>query len=133
MTSTVTYNNDLRTTCLHLRSNDQIITDAPTDNNGKGQAFSPTDLVATALASCMLTVMGIRANHLDINLTNTKATVEKIMASSPRRIQEIKIRIQFPENDWNNQIENSLKITAINCPVAKSLHSDIQQSVEFLF
>lgn len=133
MTSTVTYEDNLRTTCIHLKSNQEIITDAPTDNNGKGEAFSPTDLVATALASCMLTVMGIKAGNLQIDLTNTKASIEKVMTSVPRRIQKVNINIQFPENDWNDMTKKLLENTAINCPVAKSLHSDIQQNITFNF
>ena len=133
MTSTVEYNNELRTTCVHLQSNQQLITDAPTDNMGKGEAFSPTDLVATALASCMLTVMGIKANQLDINLGGTKALVEKKMVSNPRRIQQVNVSITFPENSWPENIQKSLQNVAVNCPVAKSLHTDIKQNVQFNF
>lgn len=133
MTSTVEYNNELRTTCVHLQSNQNMITDAPTDNMGKGEAFSPTDLVATALASCMLTVMGIKANQLDINLGGTKALVEKKMVSNPRRIQQVNVSITFPENSWPENIQKSLQNVAVNCPVAKSLHTDIKQNVQFNF
>ena len=133
MTSTVEYNNELRTTCVHLQSNQNMITDAPTDNMGKGEAFSPTDLVATALASCMLTVMGIKANQLDINLGGTKALVEKKMISNPRRIQQVNVSITFPENNWPENIQKSLQNVAVNCPVAKSLHTDIKQNVQFNF
>ena len=89
MTSFVTYEGDLRTKSIHLASKDSFITDAPIDNNGKGEAFSPTDTVASALASCILTIMGIKAKDLDIDLKGTKAQVTKIMASEPRRINEI--------------------------------------------
>ena len=133
MTSTVEYNNELRTTCVHLQSNQQLITDAPTDNMGKGEAFSPTDLVATALASCMLTVMGIKANQLDINLGGTKALVEKKMISNPRRIQQVNVSITFPENNWPENIQKSLQNVAVNCPVAKSLHTEIKQNIQFNF
>ena len=133
MTSTVEYNNELRTTCVHLQSNQQLITDAPTDNMGKGEAFSPTDLVATALASCMLTVMGIKANQLDINLGGTKALVEKKMVSNPRRIQQVNVSITFPENNWPENIQKSLQNVAVNCPVAKSLHTEIKQNIQFNF
>ena len=133
MTSTVEYNNELRTTCVHLQSNQKIITDAPTDNMGKGEAFSPTDLVATALASCMLTVMGIKANQLDINLGGTKALVEKKMVSNPRRIQQVNVSITFPENNWPENIQKSLQNVAVNCPVAKSLHTEIKQNIQFNF
>ena len=133
MTSTVEYNNELRTTCVHLQSNQQLITDAPTDNMGKGEAFSPTDLVATGLASCMLTVMGIKANQLDINLGGTKALVEKKMVSNPRRIQQVNVSITFPENNWPENIQKSLQNVAVNCPVAKSLHTEIKQNIQFNF
>ena len=133
MTSTVEYNNELRTTCVHLQSNQNMITDAPTDNMGKGEAFSPTDLVATALASCMLTVMGIKANQLDINLGGTKALVEKKMVSNPRRIQQVNVSITFPENNWPENIQKSLQNVAENCPVAKSLHTEIKQNIQFNF
>lgn len=133
MTSTVEYLGNLRTTCVHLKSRNEIITDAPTDNNGKGEAFSPTDLVATALASCMITIMGIKAGSLQIDLKGTKAEITKIMASSPRKISEVQIQIKFPENNWPETIKNSLKVVALNCPVAKSVHPEILQKVEFLF
>ena len=93
MTSIVTYEGDLRTKSIHLASKDSFITDAPIDNNGKGEAFSPTDTVASALASCILTIMGIKAKNLNLDLRGTKAQVTKVMASEPRRIEEIKIEI----------------------------------------
>ena len=133
MTSTVQYNGNLRTTCLHIQSNNEIITDAPTDNNGKGEAFSPTDLVATALASCMLTIMGIKANQLSINLEGTTASIEKIMAANPRRINKIKVVIDFTKNDWPDKTRNLLQKSALTCPVAKSIHPDIEQDVQFNF
>ena len=89
MTSKVEYQGDLRTAMVHLQSNSEVITDAPVDNHGKGEAFSPTDLVATALASCMMTIMGIKANDLGVDLTGTHATIKKHMSATPRRISEI--------------------------------------------
>lgn len=133
MTSSVEYTGELRTVCVHLKSNNQIITDAPTDNNGKGETFSPTDMVATALASCMLTIMGIKADSLKVCIKGTTAQVKKIMASNPRRIQEVNISIEFPENDWSEELKNSLQRAALNCPVAKSLSSDLKQTVTFTF
>ena len=133
MTSTVQYTGELRTSCLHLRSNEQLITDAPTDNNGKGQSFSPTDLVATALASCMLTIMGIQAKKMQITLAGTKASVNKIMAANPRRISKIEIDISFPKNNWDEKIKKQLKTAALNCPVAKSIHQEIIQDIVFRF
>ena len=130
MTSKVTYEGNLRTTCLHLKSDNTFITDAPTDNNGKGEAFSPTDTVATGLASCMLTVMGIKARDLDVNLEGTTAEVTKTMAANPRRISKIEISLTLPAgvNDKNKKI---LENTANTCPVHYSLHPDIQKEVTF--
>ncbi|NQY05764.1 MAG: OsmC family protein, partial [Flavobacteriaceae bacterium] len=96
-TSSVTYQGHLRTSCIHLKSGNEIITDAPTDNNGKGEAFSPTDTIATGLASCMLTIMGIKANTMDVDLTGAKAEVTKTMASEPRRISKIEVNFNMPK------------------------------------
>lgn len=133
MTSKSTYEGQLRTSCIHLQSNQSILTDAPTDNNGKGESFSPTDLVATALASCMLTIMGLKANNLGVDLKGTKAETVKVMASRPRRIEKVQIKIKFPKNKWDDTIKTTLKHVAVNCPVAKSVHPDIIQKVEFVF
>ena len=100
-TSAVNYIGDLRTTAVHLRSGNEIITDAPTDNNGKGEAFSPTDLVATSLASCMLTIMGIRANKMGLDISDTKAEIKKIMASNPRKIAEIIVDVTLPSRTYS--------------------------------
>jgi len=127
-TSKVTYQGDLRTTAIHLQSNNKIITDAPTDNHGKGEAFSPTDLLATSLASCMLTIIGIKARDMDIDIASTTAEVTKVMAADPRRVSEVHVAITF-----NKQLdEKTQKIfynTALTCPVAKSIHHDIIQQV----
>ena len=130
MTSKVTYTGELRTICTHLRSGNEFITDAPIDNNGLGQAFSPTDTVATALASCMLTVMGIKARDFSLDLTNSSAEVTKIMAANPRRISEIAIKLQLPSNvsEKNRKI---LQHTANTCPVIQSLHPEIKKEISF--
>ena len=125
MTSKVVYAGNLRTEATHLQSGNTIITDAPTDNNGKGEAFSPTDLVATALASCMLTIMGIKANASQLNIDGTTATVNKIMASNPRRISRIEIVIELPPNNFSDHDKKMLVLAAETCPVAKSI-GDIQ-------
>ncbi|MEM7185169.1 MAG: OsmC family protein [Bacteroidota bacterium] len=129
-TSKVTYLGGLRTECEHLRSGATFITDAPLDNNGKGEAFSPTDTVATGLANCMLTVMGIKARDLDVDLTGSVATVTKTMASDPRRISKIEVQLQLtdPQNEKNRKI---LERTANTCPVHHSLHPDIEKVIEF--
>ena len=130
MTSKVTYNGGLRTNCEHVRSGNTFITDAPVDNNGKGEAFSPTDTVATGLASCMLTMMGIKANGLEVDLTNSTAAVTKHMASDPRRISKIEVELSLPENisEKNRKI---LVHTANTCPVHYSLHLDIEKVISY--
>ncbi|WP_335964512.1 OsmC family protein [Galbibacter sp. PAP.153] len=129
-TSIVTYLGALRTKCVHLKSSNSFITDAPTDNNGKGEAFSPTDTVATALASCMLTVMGIKARDMDVELTETTATVTKTMAADPRRISKIEVVFDIPVHvdEKNRKI---LEKTANTCPVHHSLHPDIEKVITF--
>ena len=130
MTSKVTYNGNLRTVSQHVKSGNEFITDAPTDNNGKGEAFSPTDTVATGLASCMLTVMGIKAEQLGVNMEGSTAEVTKTMASNPRRISKIEVHIQLPfqADDKSKKI---LENIANTCPVHYSLHPDIEKIVEF--
>jgi len=130
-TATVEYKGSLRTAAVHLRSNNDIITDAPVDNNGKGEAFSPTDLVATALASCMITIMGIRADKMNIDITGTKAEIEKIMTSGPRKISEIKINVTMPNRTYSSKDQKVLEAAARTCPVALSLHPDTKQTIAF--
>ena len=130
MTSKVTYLGDLRTACTHTKSGNTFITDAPTDNNGKGEAFSPTDTVATGLASCMMTVMGIKARDMGIDLKGTTASVNKIMASDPRRIYKIEVTLDIPvEVDKKSRI--ILERTANTCPVHYSLHPDIEKDITY--
>lgn len=130
MTSTVVYEGDLRTTCTHLKSGNSFITDAPTDNNGKGEAFSPTDTVATALASCILTVMGIKARDMDANIDGASAKITKTMASDPRRISKIAIAFCFP-NPVSDKEKKILENVARTCPVHHSLHPDIEKDITF--
>jgi len=134
MTSTVIYNDKLRTTALHVKSQTQIETDAPTDNEGKGERFSPTDLVATALASCMLTIMGIAATKRGLNIDGTTTEVEKVMASNPRRISEINIVMTMPKSEnYSDQEKEILSNAALHCPVHKSLHADMKQNIEIIW
>ena len=134
MTSTVIYNGDLRTTATHVKSQSHIETDAPVDNNGKGERFSPTDLVATALASCMLTIMGIAANTHNITIEGTACEVEKIMAANPRRIAEIKINMKLPEHrTYDDKEKKILEHAALTCPVFLSLHPDCKKTVTFIW
>ena len=130
MTSKVTYLGNLRTESVHLKSGNTFITDAPTDNNGKGEAFSPTDTVATGLASCMITVMGIKARDLGVDMTGTTAEVTKTMASDPRRISKIKVVLDFPF-DADDKTKKILENTANTCPVHYSLHPDIEKDITF--
>jgi putative redox protein len=132
MTSIVTYESGLRMVATHLRSNKVILTDAPPDNHGKGEAFSPTDLAATSLATCMLTVMGIYSKENNINLQGSKAEVTKFMASNPRRISKVKIDLFMPAGIPETE-KRKLEEIGINCPVAKSLHADIEQEVKFIY
>ena len=130
MTSTVTYLGDLRTNATHLASKSEFITDAPIDNQGKGEAFSPTDTVATALASCLLTIMGIKGDNLQIDLTGTTAAVTKVMGIDPRRIIEVKIDVTFLKG-FDSKTQNLLERAALTCPVANSLHPDLIQNITF--
>ena len=127
------YVGELRTESTHLKSSNVIITDAPTDNNGKGNAFSPTDLVASALCSCMTTVMGICAEKNNFELPGSTAYVTKIMESHPRRISKIIIQINFDNNNLSDQQTEKLVAVAKGCPVAQSLSSDLIQEVKFNF
>ena len=127
------YLGGLRTHSTHLKSSDTIITDAPVDNNGKGNAFSPTDLVASALCSCMTTVMGICAEKTNFELPGSTAHVTKIMESHPRRISKIIIEINFDNNNLSDQQIEKLVAVAKGCPVAQSLSSDLIQEVKFNF
>lgn len=132
MTAKIVYNGELRTTATHLRSGTRIETDAPPDNQGLGERFSPTDLVAAALGSCMLTVMGIAARKRSLPLDHTQVSVEKIMGVAPRRITEIRATVVFPEGHGIAESERSfLEDLARNCPVAKSIHPDIVQDIRF--
>jgi len=132
MTSIVNYLGNLRTESVHTSSNDKILTDAPTDNNGKGEAFSPTDLVATSLSSCILTVIGIISKRIKYDLINTKSSVKKIMSNNPRRIVEIVVKIEFSQSA-DSKTRSIIEKTALNCPVSKSLHPDIKQSISFIW
>ena len=130
MISKITYLGDLRTSSIHLQSGSEIISDAPIDNNGKGEAFSPTDTVANALGSCMFTVMGIKAQDLQIDLSNSTAEVTKIMAADPRRISEIHVVFNFSV-DIDTKNKTILERTAMTCPVYYSLHPDIKKVITF--
>ena len=133
MTSTVVYNGDLRTTCTHLRSGNNFETDAPVDNNGKGERFSPTDLMATSLATCMVTVMGIKARSMGFDINELKVEVLKIMKADPRRVSAIELTFHIPDSlkDMDEKTKDILKYTAETCPVMKSIHPDIEVKVNW--
>lgn len=132
MTSTVVYDGNLRTVATHLASGTAIQTDAPTDNQGKGERFSPSDLVATALGSCMMTIMGIKARDMEVDLKGTKIEVEKIMKADPRRIGGININFTFPEQlHVDDKQRTILERAAHTCPVIYSIHPDIVVNVVF--
>ncbi len=133
MTSSVVYKGNLRTTCSHLKSASFFETDAPEDNYGQGQRFSPTDLLATSLATCMITVMGIKARSMDIDMIGMKAEVEKIMKTDPRRVSEINLTFYIPQLLKNIDEEQKiiLKNVAVACPVQLSIHPDIQVSINW--
>lgn len=127
------YTGSLRTQSVHVKSGNTIITDAPIDNNGKGEAFSPTDLVCSALSSCMITIMGILANREGIELTGLTSEVTKIMAENPRKIKEIQIVFSHPSLMATDVQKEKLKRAALTCPVALSLSNSVVQTVSFNF
>lgn len=132
MTSKLIYKGDLRTVATHLLSGTAIETDAPLDNNGKGERFSPTDLVATAMAACMCTLMGIAARTHNINIDGVECEIEKIMAANPRRISEVKVAMHFSKDiTYTDKEKKILEIAALTCPVIESLHPDLKKTVTF--
>lgn len=131
MTAVITYKGDLRCECTHLQSGTMIETDAPTDNRGKGERFSPTDTVCVALGTCIITTMGIRAIDMQIELKNTKLEVTKHMLSEPRRIGKIEIVLNIPPVTIEEKDKKVLEMIGNNCPVAKSLHPDLKVSIQY--
>jgi putative redox protein len=132
MTSRVTYLGNLRTSCIHLSSGNTIITDAPIDNFGKGEAFSPTDLVATSLASCMLTIIGIYCQNHNIPFSKGEVSVEKIMGSGPRRIERIVLNIDLTGNDWDSKTLEKVISAGKACPVAQTLDGNVEMEFNFI-
>ena len=125
------YLGELRTEAKHVSSENKVITDAPIDNQGKGEAFSPSDLLTTSLGSCMLTIMGIVAREQQINIDGATCSMTKIMASEPRQVSEIQLVFHMPTNDFSEKQRIILERAAHTCPVAKSLHPDLIQNVLF--
>ncbi len=131
MTATVTYESNLRTTCLHLQSGSVFETDAPTDNKGKGERFSPTDLIATGLGACLITTMGIKAESMNIQLDGAKVEVTKVMVSDPRRIGKIIVHTTMPALNLDEKTIEILERVGRTCPVERSLHPDVELEIQF--
>lgn len=130
ITSKIVYQGGLRNELEHVRSGQKIVTDAPTDNHGKGEAFSPTDLLATSLGTCALTVMGIKAQSLGFDLEDASAEIIKVMDDNPRKVGEVAVKISLKQN-CDDKTRKILEGIGLNCPVAKSLSSDLKQNVSF--
>lgn len=132
MTSTVTYEGQLRTVCTHLASSSHVETDAPTDNQGKGERFSPTDLLATSLGACALTIMGIKARDMQVDLAGTQIEVQKIMKADPRRVGGINLTFHFPVSAQADEKQRTIiERCARTCPVFYSIHPDIELHITF--
>lgn len=129
----IIYHGDLTTEAIHLKSGEKIITDAPTDNQGKGSAFSPTDLLSTSLGCCIVTIMGIAANSHHIALGKVEISIDKTMASSPRRVEKIGVILTIEDNGLSDKEKHIIENAGRNCPVAKSLHPDLIQEVTFIY
>jgi putative redox protein len=130
-TAKITYLGDLRTECTHLQSGIKLITDAPCDNQGKGEAFSPTDLLATSLGACIMTIMGIKARDNHIDITGTEVEITKIMASDPRRVAEVVVEFFFPGKSYTSEEKQLIESVAGTSPVPLSLHPEMVQTIRF--
>ena len=130
MTASIIYKGNLRCEARHIHSGSIIETDAPTDNRGKGERFSPTDMLCVSLATCMLTTMGIKANDMNVDISYSKANVTKHMASDPRRVSKIEVTVLLPKN-INEKDRIILEKSGNNCPVAKSVHPDIELALVY--
>ncbi len=131
ITAKTTYLGDLRAESIHIQSGNKILTDAPTDNQGRGEAFSPTDLLATSLGSCILTIMGIKARENGIDLVGTEVEITKIMASDPRRVAEVIVEFYFPPKTYTGEQKRMIESVAGTSPVPLSLHPDLKQTIRF--
>jgi len=131
-TATIKYLGNLRTEAIHVQSGSKIITDAPTDNHGKGEAFSPTDLLSTSLGSCILTTMALVAERHQLDVAGSTAEITKVMEANPRRVGEIIVKIHFAKT-YSEKDKELLERSALTCPVAKSLHPDLKQTISFSY
>lgn len=132
-TAKTVYLGDLRTEITHLQSGNKITTDAPTDNHGKGEFFSPTDIFAASLASCMLTIMGISAKAHGFSIDGAEAKTTKVMGTNPRRVVEIIVELTFPHDGYSDKERKLIELAAKECPIANSLHPDLKQTITFKF
>ena len=127
------YQGELRAVSKHVRSGTELITDAPVDNEGKGASFSPTDLLATALGTCMITVMGIAARKHRINIDGARLEIVKLMSLQPRKVSAIQINILMPDIHYSEEERQILEVAGTTCPVALSLHPDLKQDIHFIY
>jgi len=133
MTASIIYKGELRCECTHIQSGTIIETDAPTDNRGKGERYSPTDTICVALGTCIITTMGIRALDMNIDLTGTTLNVTKHMLSDPRRIGKIDIELHIPFSEINEKDKTILQLIGDSCPVMKSLHPSLEVNVHYIW
>jgi uncharacterized OsmC-like protein len=133
ITAEITYLGDLRTQAKHQLSSNLVITDAPLDNQGKGEAFSPTDLMSTSLGCCMLTIIGIAAKTHEFDIDGTIVQITKIMQAHPRKVSEIKVDFKLPANHYSEKQKSIIENAARTCPVALSLHPDVIQTLTFSY
>ena len=129
----IAYLGNLRTHATHLASGSTVITDAPLDNKGKGEAFSPTDLLCSSLGSCMLTLMGIAGNTHQINFEGVSLSITKIMSNSPRKVAEIIVEVRMTDSSYSEKEKKILELAALTCPVYLSLHPDVKKTVSFIY
>lgn len=133
MTSTIIYQGNLRCEATHIQSSSVIETDAPTDNKGKGEKFSPTDLLCVSLGTCVLTTMGIKAMEMDIDLNDARMEVTKHMVAEPRRVGKVVIKVSLPKLDLSDKDKTILERAGNHCPVHKSLHPDVEKEIEYIW
>jgi uncharacterized OsmC-like protein len=131
MTASIIYQGDLRCSATHLQSGTVIQTDAPIDNRGKGEKFSPTDTLCVSLATCIITTMALKASDMGVQLKGTKIDVTKYMLKDPRRVGQVDITINFPELQLDESQKSTLEITGNNCPVAKSLNPELRLNIQY--
>ena len=131
MTASIIYEGDLRCSATHLQSGTVTETDAPTDNRGKGEKFSPTDTLCVSLGTCLITTMALKARDMNIELKDTKIEITKHMLKDPRRVGQIDVTLHLPQLNLNEEEKATLETSGNNCPVAKSLHPDLKMNIRY--